>query len=409
MASPDWKGAFAGKNDKVEVVETHIVTEGGFGFATESAYNQWKNTDNSGYITSVTRLVVMKYRKTGEMVSFLMTIVGDKEYLETKCFEMWDNTYLTKDKNFSGLVLFHSTQGDFVNGWRYTNGKVTHSVEVNFDDGVGISLKSGHYECTTYVLWQVFGTCTYLGITGEYGLISCNEDITYEYVGQVQQCTYVDDGGGGYNPPSGGNNPCNQIQSLANSSVFQSNMQNLNSNTTQNFETAYIMRNGEYFYVQGPNNMLEMTLPINSMNPADGYLHSHPQGALSIFSAADIKAIYDGYITLGINNLETFTAGVVTASGTAYLLKVEDKTAFMNFASANLKYQNNFDAFEAWYLLYGITENNSTGNVESGFVNLINNKFNTGLKLFKGNTQNFGQWNLREYYQGSVINSNCDN
>ena len=169
------------------------------------------------------------------------------------------------------------------------------------------------------------------------------------------------------------------------------------------------MRNSEYFYVQGPNNMLEMTLPINSMNPADGYLHSHPQGALSIFSATDIKTIYDGWVTLGINNLETFTAGVVTASGTTYMLKVEDKNAFMNFATANLKYQNNFEAFEYWYQIYGITENNSTGNVEAGFVNLINNKFNTGLKLFKGNTQNFGQWNLREYNQGSVINSNCDN
>jgi len=266
------------------------------------------------------------------MVSFLMTIVGDKKYLETKQFEMWDNTYLTKDKNFSGLVLFHSTEGAFVNGWRYTNGKATHTVDVNFEEGVGISLKSSHYECTTYVLWQVFGTCTYLGVTGEYGLISCNEDITYEYVGQVQQCTYVNDGNndGGYQPPNNTiNNPCNQVQSLGNSSVFRSNMQDLNNRTSQNYEAAYIMRNGEYQYVKGPDNMLEMTLPFSSMNPADGYFHSHPQGGLSIFSAADIKAIYDGYRALGINSLETFTAGVVTAGGTTYLLKVDDKTAFM--------------------------------------------------------------------------------
>ena len=217
VAMPEWKGAFAGKNDKVEVVETHIVTNGGFGFATESAYTQWKATDNTGYITSLTRLVVLKYRKTGEMVSFLMTIVGDKEYLETKHYEMWDNTYLTKDKNFSGLVLFHSTEGAFVNGWRYTNGKVTHTVNVNFDEGFGISLKSGYYDCTGYPVIGWFQDCTNYGYTvGEVdgntiritpqGTI-CSTPYM-EFAGTIILCNYVDDGsgtggtGGTYGPPS---------------------------------------------------------------------------------------------------------------------------------------------------------------------------------------------------------------
>ena len=143
---------------------------------------------------------------------------------------MGDGQYLTKDKDFSGLVLFHSTQGDFVNGWRYTKGKVTHTVDVNFDDGFGIYLKSGHYECTTYVLWQVFGTCKYLGVTGEYGLISCDEDITYEYVGQVQQCTYVDGGSGGtggYNPAPPGIKKtfCDAYSGMINTVSLRSNIQ----------------------------------------------------------------------------------------------------------------------------------------------------------------------------------------
>ncbi len=203
VASPDWKGAFASKNDKVEVVETHIVTEGGFGFATENAYNQWKNTDNAGYITSVTRLVVMKYRKTGEMVSFLMTIVGDKEYLETKQFEMWDNTYLTKDKDFSGLVLFHSTEGAFVNGWRYSNGKVTHTVNVNFDEKAGISLKSGSYDCDIYDIYGWFMDCTINSwnvTSGEVSVYNIETECGapyVEHIGIVYQCTYVDGGSGG--------------------------------------------------------------------------------------------------------------------------------------------------------------------------------------------------------------------
>jgi hypothetical protein len=47
-----------------------------------------------------------------------MTMVGDKQYLETKKFKLWQNNYLKKDKDFSGLVLFHNLEGAFVNGWR---------------------------------------------------------------------------------------------------------------------------------------------------------------------------------------------------------------------------------------------------------------------------------------------------
>jgi hypothetical protein len=420
VAKPEWKGAFATKNDNFEIVETHIVTNGGFGFATESAYDQWKTTNNPGYMTSLTRLVVMKYKKSGEMVSFLMTIVGDKEYLETKQFKMWGNTYLTKEKDFSGLVLFHSPAGEFVNGWRFTNGKVTHTVNVNFENGFGVSLKSGNYNCSSYPVYGWFQDCTDYYTIGEvdgqvtsinYTGTSCGTPYM-DFMGERIECTYVGGSSGGYNPPNNNNNiitPCTQVQNLANSSVFQSKMQDLNNKTTEIYEAAYIMRNGEYHYVQGSDYMFEMSLPINNMNPADGYLHSHPSGTLSIFSASDIKAIYDGWVTLGINNLETFTAGVVTASGTTYILKVENKTTFMNFASANLKYQNNFDAFEGWYLLYGITPENSEVTVETGFMQLINNQFNTGLKLFKGNVQNFSQWNLRDYQQGILINTNCNN
>lgn len=409
VAKPEWKGAFATKNDNFEIVETHIVTNGGFGFATESAYDQWKATNNPGYMTSLTRLVVMKYRKSGEMVSFLMTIVGDKEYLETKQFKMWGNTYLTKDKDFSGLVLFHSPAGEFVNGWRFTNGKVTHTVNVNFENGFGVSLKSGYYQCTTYNIYEIFADCTYLGISGEYGLLGCDQNITYIYVGSVQQCTYVDSGGssGGYNPPNNNNNiitPCTQVQNLANSSVFQSKMQDLKNKTTENYEAAYIMRNGEYHYVQGSDNMLEMSIPINYMNPSDGYLHSHPAGGFSIFSATDIKAIYDGWVKLGINNLETFTAGVVTASGTTYILKVENKTTFMNFASANLKDPGLFNMFEL-SMSAAIRPDNPEWLQEKGFLDAIQG---SGLTLHKGDINSFSQWSLRTLNSsGMPTNSNC--
>jgi len=42
------------------------------------------------------------------------------------------------------------------------------------------------------------------------------------------------------------------------------------------------------------------------------------------FSAADVKAICEMYRLNQMNNPLTFTAGVVTGSGTQYLLKIEN-------------------------------------------------------------------------------------
>ena len=126
---------------------------------------------------------------------------------------MWDNTYLSKDKDFSGLVLFHRPEGDFVNGWRYTNGKVTHTVDVNFDEGVGISLKSGYYNCSAYPVYGWFQNCTDYYTVGEvdgqvvsitYTGNSCSAPYM-DFAGSSIQCTYVDDGsgtGGTYNGSS---------------------------------------------------------------------------------------------------------------------------------------------------------------------------------------------------------------
>ncbi len=70
----------------------------------------------------------------------------------------------------------------------------------------------------------MFADCTYLGITGEYGLLYCSDDITSEYVGSVNECVYVDDGDdddsggspGEYNPDEGSNETMARIMDVSN-------------------------------------------------------------------------------------------------------------------------------------------------------------------------------------------------
>lgn len=216
VIKPTWRGAYASKNRKVEVVETHIMANGAFGFATKDAFSEWLATDNPGYLTSMSRIVVMKYKDTGEIVSFIMTIVGNKEYLEKKDFKLWDNDYTMKDDDFSGLVLYHSLKGKFVNGWRYTEGVVTHKVKLDFDMDVKLRLKGSYYDCTTVPVYGWFQDCTTnnwsvtMGETTTYNSETTCDDPYMDYVGTSVECTYVEDGDvdnsgggspGGYSPP----------------------------------------------------------------------------------------------------------------------------------------------------------------------------------------------------------------
>ncbi len=214
VIKPLWRGAFVDENQITEVVETHIETNGSFGFATDSAFEKWEATGNAGYMTSVTRLIVKKDKKTNERVSFLMTIVGDKNYLEQNKFKMRGNTYMHKNDNFNGLVFYHNLMGKFVNGWRFTNGKPSHTIDIDFDRDLSIQLKSGgFYDCSEYPVYGWFQDCTDYYTVGEVGgqITSINYTGTscgtpyMDYQGSCIECTYVPGGGsGGSNGGTGG-------------------------------------------------------------------------------------------------------------------------------------------------------------------------------------------------------------
>ena len=152
----DWGKAKCSSNENVWVVETQIKGEGRFGFATSENMKAWKSTGNRAFISSMSRLVVTKEKKSGEMHSFIMSIAGEKQYIEKKNFRLWDNTYLKRDKELSGYVFFHTLSGQFVNGWIYCEGKITNTVIDAGNPGLNLRFKTASpiYEwveyCTDY-------------------------------------------------------------------------------------------------------------------------------------------------------------------------------------------------------------------------------------------------------------------
>lgn len=138
----DWNKSERSNNGDISVVETQIEAMGQFGFATPDCMEAWNTSKNDAYLYSMSRLVVIKNKKSGEMYSFIMSVVGDKHYLEEKKFKIWDNAYLKRDKDLSGFVLFHDLSGAFVNGWIYCDGQITNSIIKPIDLDLTINLKS---------------------------------------------------------------------------------------------------------------------------------------------------------------------------------------------------------------------------------------------------------------------------
>jgi len=103
---------------------------------------------------------------------------------------------------------------------------------------------------------------------------------------------------------------------------------------TKNFETGYLMSGtpGNYSYTFQSGDPGDPFMNFTGITQTiDGYIHSHFNGTLSIFSPQDIRAIYLLHQAGKINGLATFTAGVVTSQGSAYLLKVDDVINFLSF------------------------------------------------------------------------------
>lgn len=151
-----WEHSFKSKKGNLHVVEVAMRSQGRFGMATREAMDKYKETGNRGYVTSLSRLVVVKDKKEKTTRSVIMTMFGDVDYLERKNFQLWSNTYLHKDNDFNGLVYFHSLDGKFMNAWRLKNGKVIGKVTEKIK-GQGLSASQN---CTYEPVYIVYEQCT---------------------------------------------------------------------------------------------------------------------------------------------------------------------------------------------------------------------------------------------------------
>ncbi len=123
VLSPYWDKGVVFESKKMDFIEFPALKSGDVSFSTKSVNPNLFNYKKSSSISSI--LII---KRQGVYSAYTMTILADSAYLKGDYGKITNNTYSHREKDFTGLVLYHSLNGSFVNGWQYIDGVVTNAV-----------------------------------------------------------------------------------------------------------------------------------------------------------------------------------------------------------------------------------------------------------------------------------------
>ncbi|MDR0893947.1 MAG: hypothetical protein LBN06_01400 [Prevotellaceae bacterium] len=194
----DWDNAKTYEKDTLSTVEVPIIEGWPVLFADERTMEKLLDGEEIDSLHSLARLVIETNSKQKTTRSFIMTFVGSYEYL-TAAKPLRNNTYLKREPDFDGTVLFYAVEGDFINGWKYKKGQITEKIIQKREDNVDRTAKTRMifytYDC--YWVWTEY----YWGNSYQFNIEITNEHeecyITGEY-------SWEREDGGGIPPGSAG-------------------------------------------------------------------------------------------------------------------------------------------------------------------------------------------------------------
>jgi|GEM_PF-2760397 len=323
--------------------------------------------------------------------------------------------YHTQEENdlkfFQGLIFAKyrkATEPDFSGSETGRMECKRHTVSVWFPDDESNPTPdtgTGHWGShTTVICKQVKDEC--LGTINEFG--QC------ELGGGGQEYPYPGGGGEGSEPEE--ETPCEKLNKIGKSTQTKSFMNTLKTKTGDTKEHGYILAEAAgtvYEYpVQGQDGQAGINFTLGVGNQIDRYIHSHYTGLLSIFSPDDIFSIAMLFKNNAIKNLDTFVIGVVTASGTQYMMVIDNPAQFQTFADG-LFSGNTFDELTLYNYskmyndFFKITPSNSTANNEKSFLNYLETS-GSGLKLLKGSPDMQNWQSIQLDQNNNIVPTNCN-
>lgn len=432
---PDWKNGTYRRVGNMEIVEFPLMKERktySIPSATKLSSSEIRKITDG----SLSRIVFIR-ASNSEIVVRELDYIPDIDFLKVKGYDISDIRLGSKENNFSGRVITKKWDGTILSTRKFENGKITKTGKkinnANFNikslssattnnSGGCAMVEIVEYErtCTEVHrgdVWIPTGECTPWEPTGNSWVEEQCSPSECDY-GSSEECECqlfgmgCDDGGGGNEvgeePPP---NPCKTAKKLATNTEFKEICDLLKSvadDTLVNREAGYSYKlNGEtgvdetLMVGKDGEKGIEFTMPAEKF---DGFIHTHYEGLLSVFSPDDIFAMSELYLAEKMVNPGTFTMGVVTASGTRYLLMIENLDEFSAYANKLVK-ESTLDLFTGVYANYfNIKPTNSTENNEKAFLQFLETT-HSGLKLLKGDAT-FSNWSRRSVNDNGVVVDN---
>lgn len=205
LMMPYWDKAKEANRKRYEVVEIPIKTKGSHLIVDSETALKWQPGIDDKAIRNTAKIVIEKDKITGRMRSFIMIFVGSYDYLH-KTKSMGKNSYLYRQPDFDGYVLFHELNGSFVNGWKYENGKIVERISP-LPDGGAVNKSSDSIANTRALVEECYEDCitfydeecfteTSIESDAEYGQmwVVTEHCIPISYQECRQHCFYYDDG-----------------------------------------------------------------------------------------------------------------------------------------------------------------------------------------------------------------------
>ncbi|WP_170122745.1 hypothetical protein [Mucilaginibacter oryzae] len=125
MFKPDWKhtATYARFNDDVIELPLDEATSTKLGIGLKS-----DEATDPVYDQAYSHSSFLMLKRNGKYRSFIMTIIADPAYLKNDLSKLNGNKYNKRDSDFTGVVLYATPKGKFINGWCYKNGKITEHI-----------------------------------------------------------------------------------------------------------------------------------------------------------------------------------------------------------------------------------------------------------------------------------------
>ena len=443
--TPDWaKATEASVNDSTKYI--YIPLSGSLSTKANPSVRKLTTINTEKYLMAAVRIkgntFYMGTYTLSNQTSGSKAIQGVQQPTQNKVYK--NNTIPFKSN--SVMLSLKTLSTDLSYHFKYTNGFIEKKIKTNN------SVKPNYQVCTYYLNceWinnfpEYCGNNDYYGENGtnvndenDYdhcyeppvGIYSspstgapCQPDWTFggSYI-TVSDCYEIpdppppppdDQGDNGYdNNTPDPEDPCAKAAILSNSTGFKSNMTKLNDALSNHYETDIILHSdGTAESIDNGPGGKDDKIKLSALSSSTGLLHNHEASHdsitnLSVFSAFDVSAMYQGVNATSQANKAPYIFGLATTSG-QYLLSINSLSDFLSFGTNALSDPGSFQAFSHLYNNY-VNLSNSAATNEVNLQTLLNLS-HSGLQLMKntGDSTNPIWKKVDHDGNGSLIYTSC--